>query len=72
MANNRRDFIKNSLFASLALALPTVTKVPEKAVNTQIEENVLRVNGIERMRIYSSGNIGIGTIHPDYDLKLIV
>ena len=69
---NRRDFLKSSLFASIALALPTSIK-PESLVNTKVEpDTAYSTNGVERMRIYSNGNVGIGTIMPPYELKVII
>ena len=70
--SNRRDFLKNSLFASIALALPISIK-PESLVNTKVEpDTVYSTNGVERMRIYSNGNVGIGNIMPPYELKVII
>jgi hypothetical protein len=67
---NRRDFLKSSLFSSIALALPISAK-PERLVNTKVEpDRAFYTNGVERMRIYSNGNVGIGTIMPPYELKL--
>jgi hypothetical protein len=69
---NRRDFLKSSLFSSIALALPISAK-PESLVNTKVEpDRVFSTNGVERMRIYSNGNVGIGTIAPPYELKLSI
>jgi hypothetical protein len=69
---NRRDFLKSSLFSSIALALPISLK-PESLVNTKVEpDTVYSTNGVERMRIYSNGNVGIGTIMPPYELKVII
>lgn len=69
---NRRDFLKSSLFSSIALALPISVK-PERLVNTKVEpERAFYTNGVERMRIYSNGNVGIGTIAPPYELKLSI
>ena len=70
--SNRRDFLKNSLFASIALALPISAK-PESLVNTKAQpDTVYSTNGVERMRIYSNGTVGIGTIMPPYELKVII
>ena len=72
--SNRRDFLKNGLFASIALALPLpISANPESLVNTKVEpDTVYSTNGVERMRIYSNGNVGIGTIMPPYELKVII
>ena len=68
--SSRRSFLKSSLFTSFALALPTSIK-PESLVNTKVEpDTVYNTNGVERMRIYSNGNVGIGNIMPPYELKL--
>jgi hypothetical protein len=70
--SNRRDFLKNSLFASIALALPISAK-PESLINTKASpDRAFYTNGVERMRIYSNGNVGIGTIMPPYELKVII
>lgn len=70
--SQRRDFLKNSIFASFALALPISAK-PESIVNTKVEpDRAFYTNGVERMRIYSNGNVGIGTIMPPYELKLSI
>lgn len=67
--SNRRDFLKNGLFASIALALPISVK-PESLVNTKVDR--FSTNGVERIRIYSNGNVGIGNIMPPYELKVII
>ena len=67
---NRRDFLKSSLFASIALALPTSIK-PESLANTKVEPDaVYSTNGVERMRISSAGLVGIGNIMPHYELNI--
>jgi hypothetical protein len=67
---NRRDFLKSSLFSSIALALPISLK-PESLVNTKVEpDRAFYTNGVERMRIYSNGNVGIGNIMPPYELNI--
>jgi hypothetical protein len=71
--SGRRSFLKNSLFASIALALPISAKPESLLVNTKVEpDRVFSTNGVERMRIYSNGNVGIGTIMPPYELKVII
>lgn len=68
--SNRRDFLKNGLFASIALALPISAK-PESLVNTKVEpDTVYNTNGVERMRISSTGWVGIGNIMPHYELNI--
>jgi hypothetical protein len=70
--SSRRSFLKSSLFTSFALALPISIK-PDNLVNTKAEpDRVFSTNGVERMRIYSNGNVGIGTIMPPYELKVII
>jgi hypothetical protein len=69
---NRRDFLKSSLFSAFSLALPLSVK-PESLVITKVEpDRAFYTNGVERMRIYSNGNVGIGTIMPPYELKLSI
>jgi hypothetical protein len=68
--SNRRVFLKNSLFTSFALALPTSIK-PESLVNTKVVPDIVySTNGVERMRITSTGWVGIGNIMPHYELKI--
>ena len=70
--SNRRDFLKNGLFASIALALPISTN-PESLVSTKAKpDTVYSTNGVERMRIYSNCTVGIGNIMPPYELKVII
>jgi len=71
--SNRRDFLKNSLFASIALALPISAKPESLLINTKAApDRAFYTNGVERMRIYSNGNVGIGNIMPPYELKVII
>ena len=75
--NNRRDFLKMFTMASIAVAapIPKILYAPEKLtipLTTGDSDMRIGVNGVERMRIYSSGNVGIGCINPSYKLKLNV
>ena len=58
----RRGFLKS---LSLISAIPIVDKLsflaPSEVSAKQIE---IKTNGVERMRIFSSGAIGIGTSSP--------
>ena len=59
--------------AAVAAALPLPNIQPEKLtipLTTGDSDMRIGVNGIERMRIFSNGNVGIGCIHPPYELKL--
>jgi hypothetical protein len=72
--NNRRDFLKMFIMASMATALP-ISSTPERLtipLTTGDGDMRIGVNGVERMRIYSNGNVGIGCISPSYELKLKV
>jgi len=72
--NNRRDFLKMFVMASMATALP-ISSTPKKLtvpLTTGDGDMRIGVNGVERMRIYSSGNVGIACINPSYELKLKV
>ena len=70
--NSRRNFLKLATMALVATALPNIE--PEKiTINTTSNAyEGIGVSGVERMRIYSSGNVGIGCINPSYELKLNV
>ena len=70
--NNRRDFLKMFAMASMAVALP-ISSTPQRLTIPLITgdgDMRIGVNGVERMRIYSSGNVGIGCINPSYELKI--
>jgi hypothetical protein len=70
--SNRRDFLKMFAMASMAAALP-ISSTPERLtipLTTGDGDMRIGVNGVERMRIYSNGNVGIGCIAPPYDLKV--
>ena len=64
----RRGFLKS---LSLIAAIPIVDKVsflaPSEVATKRIE---LKTNGVERMRLFSNGSIGIGTTSPSTMLKI--
>jgi len=72
--SDRRDFLKMIAMASMAAAIP-ISSTPERLtipLTTGDGDMRIGVNGVERMRIYSNGNVGIGCINPSYELKLKV
>ena len=72
--SDRRDFLKMIAMASMAAAIP-ISSTPKKLTIPLITgdgDMKIGVNGVERMRIYSNGNVGIGCINPSYKLKLNV
>ena len=73
--NNRRDFLKMFGMAAAAITVP-LPQLPSKKLTIPLttgdSDMRIGVNGVERMRIYSSGNVGIGCINPSYKLKLNV
>jgi len=72
--SNRRDFLRMIAMASMAAALP-ISSTPERLtipLTTGDGDMRIGVNGVERMRIYSNGNVGIACINPSYELKLKV
>ena len=74
MMSGRRDFLKMITMASMAAVIP-ISSTPKKLtipLTTGDSDMRIGVNGVERMRIYSNGNVGIGCINPSYKLKLNV
>jgi hypothetical protein len=70
--SNRRDFLKMFAMASIATALP-ISSTPERLtipLTTGDGDMKIGVNGVERIRIYSNGNVGISCINPPYELKI--
>ena len=61
--------------AAAAITVP-LPQLPSKRLvipsTTGDSDMRIEVNGVERMRIYSSGNVSIGCINPSYKLKLNV
>jgi hypothetical protein len=73
--NNRKDFLKMFTMASIAVVapIPKILYAPERLTIPLITGNgdmIYGVNGVERMRIYANGNVGIGCINPSYELKI--
>ena len=67
----RSSFIK-SLGALAATAFIPETK-PERLTLPNYTSNAdmsIGVNGVERMRIYSDGSVGMANINPNYKLKI--
>jgi hypothetical protein len=67
----RSSFIK-SLGALAATSFIPETK-PEKLTlpnHTSNADMSIGVNGVERMRIYSDGSVGMANINPNYKLKI--
>ena len=61
--------------ASIAVVapIPKILYTPERLTIPLITgDGDMRfgVNGVERMRIYANGNVGIGCINPSYELKI--
>jgi len=72
--SDRRDFLKMIAMASMAAAI-LISSTPKKLTIPLITgDSDMRIgtNGVERMRIYSNGNVGIDCINPSYKLKLNV
>jgi len=70
--SNRRDFLKTFVMASMATALP-ISSTPQRLtmpLTTGDGDMKIGVSGVERMRIYSNGNVGLACINPTYELKI--
>ena len=70
--NNRRNFLKLFTMAEVATALPKIESEPQKLVinTTNNTDRILGVHGVERMRIYSNGNVGMSVTNPSNILIL--
>jgi hypothetical protein len=67
----RSSFIK-SLGALAGISFIPESK-PEKLTlpnHTSNADMSIGVNGVERMRIYSDGSVGMANINPNYKLKI--
>jgi len=71
--NNRRSFLKLFTMAAVATALPKIEPEPQKLVinSTNNTDRMIGVHGVERMRIHSSGNIGLSVTQPSNILLVI-
>jgi len=58
--------------AAVATALPKIESEPQKLVinTTNNTDRILGVHGVERMRIYSNGNVGMSVTNPSNILIL--
>ena len=67
----RSSFIKSlGALAGAAFipeAKPKRLTLPNYTSNADMS---IGVNGVERMRIYSNGNVGMANINPNYKLKI--
>lgn len=69
--NTRREFIKMLGIAGVASVLPnSLTDNLILPVSNNNSNMAFNTNGVERMRIMSSGNIGIGTIPPSREFHI--
>ena len=67
----RSSFIK-SLGALAGMSFIPETK-PERLIllnHTSNADMSIGVNGVERMRIYSDGSVGMANINPNYKFKI--
>ena len=70
---DRRDFLKMFAMAAVATIVHIPQPNPEKltiACTTGDGDMRIGTKGVERMRIYASGNVGIACINPSYELKI--
>jgi hypothetical protein len=58
--------------AAVATALPKIESEPQKLVinTTNNTDRMIGVHGVERMRIYSNGNVGMSVTNPSNILIL--
>ena len=58
--------------AAVATALPKIEPEPQKLVinTTNNTDRMIGVHGVERMRIYSNGNVGMSVTNPSNILIL--
>jgi len=71
--NNRRNFLKMISIASVAAILPKISPTPQRLTIPLATSNAdmgFGVNGVEQMRIYSNGNVGMGVLNPTQKLNV--
>jgi hypothetical protein len=71
--NNRRNFLKMISIASVAAVLPKISPTPQRLTIPLATSNAdmgFGVNGVEQMRIYSNGNVGMGVLNPTQKLNV--
>ena len=71
--NNRRNFLKMISIASVAAILPKISPTPQRLTIPLATSNAdmgFGVNGVEQMRIYSNGNVGMACINPSTKLEI--
>jgi hypothetical protein len=67
----RLDFIKSlGTLAGVALAPKAKSEKLTLPNHTSNADMSIGVNGVERMRIYSDGSVGMANINPNYKLKI--
>ncbi len=70
---NRRNFLKIISIASVAAILPAISSTPQRLIiplTTSNADMVFGVNGVERMRIYSNGNVSMVCTNPSSKLEI--
>jgi hypothetical protein len=71
--DNRRNFLKMISIASVAAILPKISPTPQRLTIPLTTSNAnmgFGVNGVEQMRIYSNGNVGMGILNPTQKLNV--
>ena len=68
--DSRRSFLKMLSMAAVATTLPLPRIKPEKLVIKSDGYAGIGVGGVERMRIYSNGNVGFADTSPNTKLDI--
>lgn len=76
--SNRRDFLKMLGLGAIAPIVPKIPIEPTKAVTSgiipgkiKVDKFLANIEGPERMRISSNGDVGVGTYMYAEDYKLM-